>query len=480
MATRIRCHSASVTERKALSRFKLAGVRAIGTEIGRGSFAAVVELDFHGLKCAGKKLHPHIYEDVPLQIKEAMLQRFDAECEIMSKLKHPNIVQFLGVHFEAGSEVPLLVMELLDTTLSVCLDRHGKLPDEISYNILDDVATALCYLHSQDPPVIHRDLTANNVLLTAEMRAKVSDLGVAKILTPFRDSRITTCPGTLAYMPPEAVAHNPKYDLSIDCFSYGVILLHVSCGKWPVPGEPNRVNPSDSSKLIPRSETERREVYFQELDPSHPLRPLINRCLSNHPPSRPSAEEILRQVKEVLAQHSPSTEDKITLLSQQKEENAARQEEIQGLKRAVDLLSTKVKKQQNDGKEALHAHSLETERLQIQLSEVSAQREALSLQLESKIEELTAMIKTIAIKDREVAAKDDVICALRRECAAMEASVRAKDEAVGALLSHSERALQHLSTTSQVSLHRKQQGTCRQDQILLLVFQKPENLKASR
>ena len=95
---------------------------------------------------------------------------------------------------------------------------HGILPKEISYSILHDVVLGLCYLHSQIPPTIHRDLSSNNVLLTSNMTAKISDLGVARNLnlTPLQVSRLTQTPGTLAYMPPEVMALNSKSDTSVE------------------------------------------------------------------------------------------------------------------------------------------------------------------------------------------------------------------------------------------------------------------------
>ena len=91
--------------------------------------------------------------------------------------------------------------------------RHGILPKEIGYSIFHDVALGLCYLHSQTPSIIHRDLSSNNVLLASNMTAKISDMGVARILnlTPLQVSRMTQTPGTAAYMPPEVMIANPKY-----------------------------------------------------------------------------------------------------------------------------------------------------------------------------------------------------------------------------------------------------------------------------
>ena len=82
-------------------------------------------------------------------------------------------MQFLGVCLEQGSPLPVLEMEYLNTTLFACLERYGVLPKEISYGVLHDVALGLVYLHEHSPPIIHRDLSASNVLLTSNMNAKL-------------------------------------------------------------------------------------------------------------------------------------------------------------------------------------------------------------------------------------------------------------------------------------------------------------------
>ena len=197
-----------------LSRFELNGVEEKGREIGRGSYAVVKELDFRGLSCVGKSIHEELYDNASDRERVDMLARFAAECELLSQVRHPHVVQFVGVHFKQGSRLPVLVMERLDSTLSDCLDRYGKLPNEVSYPVIRDVAVGLCYLHGHAPnPIVHRDLTANNVLLTSDMKAKISDLGVAKMLNlnPARMAQMTTCPGTPSYMPPEALVTRPIY-----------------------------------------------------------------------------------------------------------------------------------------------------------------------------------------------------------------------------------------------------------------------------
>lgn len=102
----------------------------------------------------------------------------------------------------------------------------------------------------------------------------------------------------------------------IDCFSFGVIALHMFCGRWPIPDEATCVNPSNPHQLIPLSETERRNKYLQEVGENHPLMALIRECLSNHPPHRPDAAKILQRVREVFCQFPPSFENKVEMLHQ--------------------------------------------------------------------------------------------------------------------------------------------------------------------
>jgi len=130
-----------------LRRFELDGVHDTGREVGHGSYAVVKELMFRGLKCVGKKIHDILFNSATPQEQAALLERFAGECELISGLHHPCIVQFLGVCFEQGSPLPVLVMEYLHTTLSACLERYGVLPKEISYGILHDVALGLHYPH---------------------------------------------------------------------------------------------------------------------------------------------------------------------------------------------------------------------------------------------------------------------------------------------------------------------------------------------
>ena len=319
-------------ERSSPQPLKLDGITRIGdSNIGRGSYTTVVPLSFRGLKCAGKKLHATFFENATPEEAKRMKDRFKEECQLLSELKHPNIVQFLGVHFEDGSDLPVLVMELLHCTLSECVDRYGVLQEQVAMGILDDVATGLCYLHEHRPPIVHRDLCARSVLLSSDMKAKISDLGEAKILdlTPARKSKMTKCPGTISYMPPEALQEKPSYDTKLDCFCVGVMILHVLCGSWPYPSEPTRAHPKKRNKLIGLTEVERREKYFQQVRGDHPLVKLIHDCLDNKPSSRPDAVNILRRLRQVISQSPPSCGNKMELLNE-RQSLSEQVEQLQG------------------------------------------------------------------------------------------------------------------------------------------------------
>ena len=250
-----------------------------------------------GLKCAGKKIHEILLEQGDASYT---IRRFEEECRILSRIRHPNIVQFLGVYFQDNLTVPILVMEFLPTNLTSCIERRGILPKEEACSILHDVALGLYYLHNQSPPIIHRDLSANNILLTSNMEAKISDLGVARMLnlTPLQVSRMTQTPGTPAYMPPEVMVAKPKYDTSIDEFSYGIMMIHIFSGRWPEP-ECSQIRMEDGL-MIPVTEAGRRESFLKAIGDDHPLMSVILQCIHNDPRQRMPIKEVFEQISDMV------------------------------------------------------------------------------------------------------------------------------------------------------------------------------------
>ena len=266
--------------------------------LGSGSYAVVKELEVKGKKCAAKQLHAVLFDNATPQQQDDMLQRFAAECKLLKGIEHPNIVRFFGVHLEKGSRLPYLVMELLDSTLSVHLEKHGVPDPPTYYNIFSDIALGLRYLHEQSPPIVHRDLSANNVLLTSSLKAKISDLGVAKVisLSPSEMTRMTKGPGTPLYMPPEATVDSPQYTTTIDIFSFGVLMIHTLSGDWPFPTAATKVDPQNPNLLIAVSEFDRRASDVNKIGVTHPLIPLIRECLHNSGKSRPVMSSVVNTI----------------------------------------------------------------------------------------------------------------------------------------------------------------------------------------
>ena len=208
------------------------------------------------------------------------------------------------------------------------------------------MALGLRYLHEHSPPIVHRDLSANNVLLTSSMSGKISDLGVAKILnlTPaLMTQRMSTqAPGTPCYMPPEALMARPTYTSKIDSYSYGVMVIHVLCGRWPFPTDIFCRDPRNPDVLVPVSELDRRAEYLRDIGQNHPLMGLITQCLSNAPTCRPEASEIHHQITATASRVPERHQNKIEMLQhwegQIESLTARNQAEVEALRAEVERL----------------------------------------------------------------------------------------------------------------------------------------------
>ena len=380
-----------------LEPYKLINVKMTNLELGHGSYATVLELEYMGLKCAGKKIHK-VLQDQGDSLSYSV-DRFETECRLLSQIRHPNIVQFLGLHFQQEAQVPILVMELLHADLTSCIKQHGIIPTEISYSILYDVALGLCYLHSQIPPIIHRDLSSNNVLLTSNMTAKISDLGVARILnlTPLQVSRMTQTPGTPTYMPPEVMVACPKYDTSIDEFSYGILMIHILSGQWPEP----QIGPNikEGGILTPVTEAERREPFLQIIGKNHELMDLILKCLDNDPTGRAHSTEIVEKLAQMVSQLPTSFANRLDML---KRIEADKEKLQQGEKQMLSW-----KKEMEKKTEEIHrlnlTHSSKVEQLKLELKDTVSRNELFVEETEAELVELRSKI---ALYEAQMESKD--------------------------------------------------------------------------
>ena len=208
------------------------------------------------------------------------MQKFEQECAFLEGIRHPNIVQYLGVSRDTESRLPVLLMELLNESLTKMLERSQQpLPYCVQVDICHDVALAVAYLHSND--IIHCNLSSNNVLMIAGRRAKVTNFGMSKLAgAALTATPLTMCPGTLAYMSPEALREPPRYTKKLDCSSEGVIVIQVCTRLWPEPGPHAWVvlcleSPTGTIEM-PVLETERGKSHIDLVDPSHSLYQLLS------------------------------------------------------------------------------------------------------------------------------------------------------------------------------------------------------------
>ena len=452
--------------------YKLTGVRVTDRELGHGSYATVLELEYMGLKCAGKKIHEVLLKQGDTSYTA---RRFEEECRLLSQIHHPNIVQFLGVYFQQGVRAPILVMESLPTNLTSCIEEYGVLPKEISYSILHDVALGLCYLHSQTPPIIHRDLSSNNVLLTLNMTAKISDLGLARILnlTPLQVSRMTQAPGTPAYMPPEVMVANPKYDTSVDEFSYGIMMIHIFSGQWPEPqvGQ-TRV---EGSKLIPVTEAERRGVFLNTIKESQPLMDLIHMCINNDSQLRPHAGEIIRRVGQIALQFPASFANRLELLRQierDRMEKSALTEEGKRKNKAVqetndEILTYKTKIQAlNEEGEKKDRIILQKENQILSLGkEAQAEKEQKTIEMDrlkfshsTEVEQLQLKFRDMKIQNQYTQAENEAeIVELKAKYCALETQIENKNKILHEEREQSARQLREEQEQHEIQLRKERE-----------------------
>ena len=193
--------------------FVLKGVTSLNRkELGRGAYGKVYAVKYCETVCAAKEIPTILIEDVREAERRQTIDSFLSECLQCSMLRHHNVIQFLGVYYPTGvgganrMQLPVMVMEMMADSLTSFVEKHENIPVHIKYSIVHDVSLGLCYLHNHDLPIVHRDLSPNNVLLTTHHVAKISDLGVAKVIKADSRKTMTKAPGTVDFMPPERVS----------------------------------------------------------------------------------------------------------------------------------------------------------------------------------------------------------------------------------------------------------------------------------
>ena len=240
-------------------------VQMTGPELGRGGWAIVSVATFRGVRVAAKTIHRQI-------ISHHNVQLFKREMNMAARLRHPNLVQFIGATMEGNM---VILTELMPTSLRAQLQHDIYMPPRVVMSVSLDVARALNYLHRMQPdPIIHRDISSANVLLepllVGQWRAKLSDYGTVNLFHQLE----TVNPGSPVYAAPEA--NDPRLQSTkMDIYSFGALMLEMLTGQLPTP--------EDRPALLLKVH------HDQLLD-------LIHRCLSERAQDRPDAATFIGEL----------------------------------------------------------------------------------------------------------------------------------------------------------------------------------------
>ena len=242
--------------------------------IGSGGWGEVLE---GTVRVAVKRMHNAI-------LSQHNLDRLQRELKLLAEVRHPNLVQFIGAVLDQSP--PLIITELLDINLRQAYEQNRLGPGD-RLSIFMDIAKALDYLHQRYEPIIHRDVSAPNVLLQRmpnnQWKGKLSDLGSANFL----QNAQTMGEGAIVYSPPEVIpqpfaldTEPPPQTVKIDVYSYGIVVCEVTTSRFP-------------------SQENYREM-FRQVQRDHPqVYELIVQCTKRDPSDRPSMAEVLEKLSKM-------------------------------------------------------------------------------------------------------------------------------------------------------------------------------------
>ena len=405
--------------------------------LGIGSYGAVCKAKCDDLLCAAKIIHPTLFDPTALQQVAPQrehrlpIRRFEQECEFMSAIRHPNIVQYLGMFRDTDTHLPVLLMELMDDSLTHFLESSPQpIPYHIQVNICHDVSLALSFLHSNK--IVHRDLSSNNVLLRGNILAKVTDFGMARLgdINP-QTTRFTStmCPGTDVYMPPEAVQDKPVYTEKIDCFSFGVIIVQTLTRQFPKPGdrlqevEFNHPGLPRGTVCVRVPEIDRRQNHISQVDPNHSLLPITLDCLKDKDNERPSAHQLCERVADLKGM--PEYRDSARAVQD-------KEEEIQQLRQQIRDKDQPIRQQLEEGERQIGLLNQQLQQVQLESDQNARLKEQQDRILQEKERQLGHVNQQLEASEQVVAQFERRIAELeqqfsQREQQKMKASSRGKE-----------------------------------------------------
>ena len=254
------------------------------TKLGTGGWAKVTIGKFRGKDVAVKRFYKVLLEQK--EQSSHYMELLHREIDTMSQLRHPNLLQFIGAVLDHPSGNPMIITEVMDTSLRSAYERKELTTDPgcrpVILSIMHDVAVGLNYLHCLPDPIIHRDVSSANVLLESKgdkkWKTKISDFGSANLAR----AAVTGASGNLVYSAPESHApHGKRQTPKMDSYSYGVLLCEMITCSFP-----------DVEKF----ET----LSLQVRASSPPLYELIVSCINEEPDERPMMSEIIIQLDQFI------------------------------------------------------------------------------------------------------------------------------------------------------------------------------------
>ncbi|XP_027914459.1 probable serine/threonine-protein kinase SIS8 isoform X2 [Vigna unguiculata] len=247
-------------------------------EIGQGSYATVYHGIWNGSDVAVKVYFGNGYT-------EETLQDYRKEIDIMKRLRHPNVLLFMGAVY--SQERLAIVTELLPRgSLFKNLHRNKQTLDiRRRLRMALDVARGMNYLHHRNPPIVHRDLKSSNLLVDKNWTVKVGDFGLSRL----KDATLLNTKsgrGTPQWMAPEVLRNEPSNEKS-DVFSFGVILWELMTQSIPW----KNLNSLQVVGVV--GFIDRRLDLPEDLDPH--VASIIHDCWRSDPDRRPSFEELIQR-----------------------------------------------------------------------------------------------------------------------------------------------------------------------------------------
>ena len=272
--------------------------------IGSGKYSDVIEADWFYTRCAAKIMRDSTLLDLSDEDHRTVKEDLLNEYKIWSGLKHPNIVQLFDLcELLSESKMPIIVMEKMDTSLRQYLEDNDKEEFHLSEKvyILRQISQGLCYLHGQNPPLIYRSLTPNNVLLNENtFLAKLTDFGMTSPDSINRMPLLTKGNNAHVFFPPEALLDPPRYSPSLDIFSFGNCIITILTHEWPHPSYPVTREQEQliDSRSVEFDDRQNQIGLFDELERKLFIS-LTKECLSHYPDSRPKVSEILSRMQTI-------------------------------------------------------------------------------------------------------------------------------------------------------------------------------------